>query len=253
MTALASAGGMPIAGLLLTCGAQPIADLADFLAPRWGELTVLATDDQTFDAATRLAAVDRRIRIDDKQRISWLIDHAAESFDVSGLAAATSRPNLGLMPPPIFRNEMIRRARDAKKRIVLPEGDEPRTIRAAAICAEKGIAHCLLLGKPEAIRAAAAKQGVELPAGVEVVDPDSIRAGYVEPMVALRRAKGLTADLAETQLQDTVVLGTMMLAQGHVDGLVSGAVHTTASTVRPALQLIKTAPGSTWCRACSSC
>ena len=165
MTALASAGGMPIAGLLLTCGALPSDDLAGFLAPRWGDLTVLATDDQTFDAATRLAAVDRRTRIDDKQRMSWLIDHAAEGFDVSGLAAATSRPNLGLMPPPIFRNEMIRRARAAKKRIVLPEGDEPRTIRAAAICAEKGIAHCLLLGKPETIRAVAAKQGVELPPG----------------------------------------------------------------------------------------
>ncbi|WP_441351522.1 phosphate acetyltransferase [Thiolapillus sp.] len=75
-------------------------------------------------------------------------------------------------------------------------------------------------------------------------DPDSIRDRYISPMVALRRHKGLTSQMAEAQLEDNVVLGTMMLAADEVDGLVSGAVHTTANTVRPALQLIKTAPGA---------
>jgi len=243
-TTLAASAGMPIAGLLLTCDADPAPALTRFLEPRWGDLTVLRTSDQTFDAATRLAAVDRRVRIDDGTRMGWLIDHAAESFDVSLLVAASSRPASLLMPPPMFRNELIRRARRADRRIVLPEGDEPRTIRAAAICSEKGIARCVLLGAPQAIRAVAVKHGIELPPGVELIDPDAIRERYVAPMTALRRSKGLTAGQAEAQLQDTVVLGTMMLAEGHVDGLVSGAVHTTASTVRPALQLIKTAPGS---------
>ncbi|NLH82444.1 MAG: phosphate acetyltransferase, partial [Phyllobacteriaceae bacterium] len=132
----------------------------------------------------------------------------------------------------------------ANRRIVLPEGDEPRTIEAAAICAEKGIARCVLLGRPQAIRAAAAARGIDLPAGVEILDPETIRGAYVAPMVERRKAKGLTAVQAEKGLEDTVVLGTMMLAEGHVDGLVSGAVHTTADTVRPALQLVKTAPGS---------
>ena len=84
-----------------------------------------------------------------------------------------------------------------------------------------------------------------MPPELELIDPENIRSAYIEPMVERRKAKGLTALQAEKVLEDTVVLGTMMLAEGHVDGLVSGAVHTTANTVLPALQLIKTAPGST--------
>ncbi len=136
-------------------------------------------------------------------------------------------------------------ARAADKRIVLPEGDEPRTVQAAAICQRKGIARCVLLGEPARIRHVAEVQGIVLPPDVEIIDPASVRTRYVEPMTALRRAKGLTAAQAEEQLEDNVVLGTMMLAVNDVDGLVSGAVHTTANTIRPALQLIRTAPGVT--------
>ena len=102
----------------------------------------------------------------------------------------------------------------------------------------------MLLGKHEVVEDVAATQGVTLPASLQIVDPDAIRETYVAPMVELRKSKGLTPQQALAQLEDNVVLGTMMLATGDVDGLVSGAVHTTASTVRPALQLIKTAPGS---------
>ncbi|WP_321344070.1 phosphate acetyltransferase [Breoghania sp.] len=151
-------------------------------------------------------------------------------------------PHLRSVTPPLFRYQMVEMARKANKRIVLPEGDEPRTLKAAAICAEKGIAHCVLLGKPDEIRTAAAQNGVTLPHSVEILDPDQLRPQYVAPMVDLRKAKGLTAEQANEALGDTVMLGTMMLAQGDVDGLVSGAVHTTANTVRPALQLIKTRP-----------
>jgi phosphate acetyltransferase len=116
-------------------------------------------------------------------------------------------------------------------------------VQAAAICQARGIARCVLLAKPDAVHAVARAQGIELPAGLEILDPDLIRGRYVEPMVELRKGKGLNAPMAEAQLEDTVVLGTMMLALDEVDGLVSGAIHTTANTIRPALQLIKTAPG----------
>ena len=86
-------------------------------------------------------------------------------------------------------------------------------------------------------------EGITLPAGLEVIDPASIAERYVAPMCEMRKSKGLTPEQARQQLEDTVVLGTMMLALDEVDGLVSGAVHTTANTIRPALQLIKTAPG----------
>ncbi len=129
----------------------------------------------------------------------------------------------------------------AKKRVVLPEGDEPRTIQAAAICQSRGIAQCVLLAKPEAVLEIAKARNIELPFDLEIIDPDLIRENYVAQMVEMRKGK-LDEAQAREQLQDTVVLGTMMLALNQVDGLVSGAVHTTANTVRPAFQLIKTAP-----------
>ncbi len=137
----------------------------------------------------------------------------------------------------------MQRAQKAGKRSVLPEGSEPRTVQAAAICQARGIARCVLLAKPEEVQAVAQAQGIVLPEGLEIIDPDLVRQRYVEPMVELRKGKGLNAPMAEQQLEDSVVLATMMLALDEVDGLVSGAIHTTASTIRPALQLIKTAPG----------
>ncbi|MFB1010592.1 MAG: phosphate acetyltransferase, partial [Thiopseudomonas sp.] len=104
-------------------------------------------------------------------------------------------------------------------------------------------ANCILIGNPDEIRSVAQQQGVTLPAGIEIIDPASIKQKYIAPMVELRKNRGLTEEQASEQLDDTVVLATMMLAQDDVDGLVSGAVHTTADTIRPALQLIKTAPG----------
>src|SRR5690606_32252047 len=93
--------------------------------------------------------------------------------------------------------------------------------------------------------AVATTQGVILPSDIEIIDPDVVRSRYIDPMVELRKHKGLTPQMAEAQLEDNVVLATMMLARGEVDGLVSGAVHTTANTIRPALQLIKSPPGVT--------
>jgi len=165
-------------------------------------------------------------------------------IDAEALKAASAPAGEQLMPPPVFRYKLMEKARAAGKRIVLPEGDEPRTIRAAAICQEKGIANCVLVGTRSEIERVAAEQGVTLPAGIEIIDPADVRDRYVAPMVEMRKSKGLTPEDAAKQLEDTVVLGTVMLALDEVDGLVSGAVHTTANTIRPALQLIKTAPGS---------
>jgi phosphate acetyltransferase len=244
-TTFARASGLPIAGLLLTCGEQLSASLAAFLEPRRAGLNILQTPLQTYEAVARLAAIDRHVKPDDLARMEQLIQHAADHLDVSRFAAIEQRQRARTMTPPMFRHELIQAARAANRRIVLPEGEEPRTLTAAALCARKGIARCVLLGSPAAVRAAAARHGIELPDSIEILDPELIRERYVAPMVALRKAKGLTPQQALAQLEDSVVLGTMMLAEGDVDGLVSGAVHTTASTVRPALQLVKTDPTST--------
>lgn len=242
--AFAAQRGMPLAGLLLTSGGQLDGELAGLLdAPPLDSLPVLASDDDTFTVATRLANLSSHVSSDDAQRMERVVAFIAERVDAQPLLARLELPAQRLMPPPVFRHRLVQAARAANRRIVLPEGDEPRTIRAAVTCVEKGIARCVLLGKPDAIRAIAAAHGIDLPPTLEIVDPDRIRADYIAPMVELRKAKGLTALQARVQLEDTVVLGTMMLAANDVDGLVSGAVHTTASTVRPALQLVRAAPG----------
>ena len=145
--------------------------------------------------------------------------------------------------PPVFCTNLIKCAQNAKKRIVLPEGDEPRTLKAAEIATRRGIAECILLGDGEKIRSDAAKLGVVLD-GIRIVDTKLISSRYIEPLVEIRKNKGMTPEKAMLELEDAVMLGTMMIQLNEADGLVSGAIHTTANTVRPALQVIKTIPGS---------
>ena len=145
--------------------------------------------------------------------------------------------------PKKFCEFLTKKAREANKRIVLPEGNEPRTVKAANICAEEGIATPVLLGKREEIEKVAKSLDFALSGKIEIIDPDKIRENYVARLVELRKSKGLTEEDARKLLEDNVYLGTMMIERNEVDGLVSGAVHTTANTIRPALQVIKTAPG----------
>lgn len=243
--ALAASRGIELAGLLLTHASEIAPQVMEFAAPALTSgLPILRSADDSFGTARQVSHIPRTVPKDDIARMNTVLDCVAEHLDAATISAAFHLRENTKLSPPAFRYQLIQKARAAQKRIVLPEGEEPRTLRAAVICEEKGIAHCVLLGKREAIDIVAASQGLILPASLEILDPDTIRGNYVAPMVALRRAKGLTPAQALDQLEDVVVVGTMMLAVGEVDGLVSGAVHTTANTVRPAMQLIKTAPGS---------
>ena len=144
----------------------------------------------------------------------------------------------------MFRAGLLLKASKAKKRIVLPEGSEPRTVQAAKLVIDKKIAVPVLIGKKDEIFKVAKEQGVELPADIEIIEPSAeLAEKYVPTLVELRKSKGMTEDQARAALADNVMLGTMMLKMGEVDGLVSGAIHSTADTLRPALQVIKCAPG----------
>lgn len=136
------------------------------------------------------------------------------------------------------------RARRHTRSIVLPEGDEPRTVQAAAKVLKEGLAKPILLGDPAGINAVARETGTDL-SGIEIVDPkDSPKAGeYAGALYALRRAKGLTSEDAARLAADPMYYGILMVKLGDADGLVSGAVHATGDMLRPALQIIKTRPG----------
>lgn len=241
-SSLATSNGIPLAGLVLTERKAPNPQILDFCqhAIKQG-LPILHTQLNTLETAQRLADFGNEIPVDDTERAEQVTRFVSSHIDTAWL---NSQINTGVQPrlsPSAFRHELVQKSIAAKKRIVLPEGDEPRTVQAAAICQSRGIAHCILLAKPEAVVEVAKARGIELPDDLEIIDPDLIRNQYIAPMVELRNGK-LNELQAKEQLQDTVVLGTMMLALDQVDGLVSGAIHTTANTVRPAFQLIKTAP-----------
>jgi phosphate acetyltransferase len=231
--------------MLLTHNSRIADKVMSLVGPALGNgLPVLGTDGDSFTTAGRISQLPLGVPFDDLERMNAVLDNVAEHLDTATIVAAFRQQESVKLSPPAFRYQLIQKARSANKRIVLPEGEEPRTIRAAVICHEKGIARCVLLGRRAVIENVIASQGNQLPSGLEILDPDAVRADYVDAMVELRRSKGLSPQQALSQLEDTVVLGTMMLAVDAVDGLVSGAIHTTASTVRPALQLIKTSPGS---------
>lgn len=243
---LAAMNGIEIGALLLTGGyiiAKPIHDLCR-RAFETG-LPVLMVDTNTWQTSLSLQSFSLEVHADDHERIEKIQNYVAMHINqkwIDSLTADSERPKR--LSPPAFRYQLTELARKANKRIVLPEGNEPRTVKATTICAERGIATCILLGDPDEIKRVAAAQGVELGVGIEIVAPKSVRQNYVERLVELRKNKGMTEIVAREQLEDNVVLGTMMLEKNEVDGLVSGAVHTTANTIRPSLQLIKTAPGS---------
>ncbi len=241
-SSIASSQGIPLAGLVLTEHHAPNALVLDFCqASIKNGLPILYTPLSAFETAQKLASLSNEIPIDDTERAEQVTRFVSSHLNLAMLAPLLNGDFQARLSPSAFRHELVQKSIAAKKRIILPEGDEPRTIQAAAICQARGIAQCILLAKPEAVLEVAKARNIELPQDLEIVDPDLIIDQYVQSMVEMRKGK-LTEVQAKEQLQDTVVLGTMMLALDQVDGLVSGAVHTTANTVRPAFQLIKTAP-----------
>lgn len=243
---LAVMNGMQIGCLLLT-GDYPPEEEVMKLCSRAMEsgLPILLIKSNTWQTAQRLQNFNMEIPVDDVERIEKVQEYIAGHIDKHWLNTLTEDSSLTRrLSPPAFRYHLTELARKSNQRIVLPEGEEPRTIQAALICAQRGIAKPVLLGNPEEIHRIATQQGIKLTDDVEIINPNTVLEDYVAPMVELRKAKGLTEVVAREQLQDTVVLGTMMLAENEVAGLVSGAVHTTANTIRPPLQLVKTAPGA---------
>lgn len=134
------------------------------------------------------------------------------------------------------------KAKADKKRIVLPEGNEDRTIKAAEVIAKQGIAHVILIGKEDEIKEKS--KGLDY-TGVTIIDPE--KSGkldeYAGIFYELRKSKGVTMEAALKTVRDPIYYAVMMIKQGEADGMVSGAVHTTGDTIRPALQILKTAPG----------
>ncbi|CAA6677815.1 MULTISPECIES: phosphate acetyltransferase [unclassified Lentimonas] len=242
--ALATMDKIPLSGIVLTGGMELSDAVLDLCRPAFEQgLPVLSVETDSFDTATALSRMRNYIPGDDIERFNTTLDYAARHLNMEALGSRVASDLEVRMSPAAFRHQLSCRARKANKRIILPEGDEPRTIVAAASCQQRGLAQCVLIGNPDDVSRVALRQGVDL-SGIEVIDPEAVRERYVPALMEMRKHKNLTEKEAREALEDTVMLGTVMLALDEVDGLVSGAVHSSASTIRPALQLIKTSPGA---------
>jgi phosphate acetyltransferase len=245
-TCLSALNGTKVGALLLTNGYKPNEQVMTLCKQALeAGLPMLSVPWDTWQTSRHLMNYNPETPADDIQRHDKIKEYVANNLSTGWLQQLSEKVSqTNQMSPPAFRHKLTELARSVNKMIVLPEGDDVRTIKAAAICVERGIARCQLLGNKENILRIAEQQGINLPTGLLITDPDNIRDNYINPLVELRKNKGLTEVVAKQELKDNVVLATMMLQLGQVDGLVSGAVNTTANTIRPALQLIKTAEGS---------
>ncbi|HIP82350.1 MAG TPA: phosphate acetyltransferase, partial [Desulfocapsa sulfexigens] len=158
------------------------------------------------------------------------------------MAELTSTPDT--VTPVMFEYGLFERARSSKKHIVLPESSDERILRATEILLRRNVVDITLLGKPEEIKAHAASLGLDI-SGAVIIDPSNpkLTENFVQTFYELRKHKNMTTDGAHDAMSNFSCFGTMMVYEGMADGMVSGAIHTTADTIRPALQIIRTIPG----------
>ena len=235
-----------VAGLVLTAGAGPDAPILRLLEGLPSVVPILAVPMGTFETATRAGAIRSRLTPDNPKKIQLAISTFERYVEVQALQEKLiSFQPVGLTPH-MFQYRLLQWAKRARRHIVLPEGNDDRILRAAALLLQQDIVDLTILGDPVEVAASAKRLGLSLPAGhLRIINPveSAQYADYVETFYELRKDKGVNHDMARDLLCDVSYFGSMMVYQGDADGMVSGAVHTTQHTIRPALQFIKTKPG----------
>jgi phosphate acetyltransferase len=234
----------PLAGILLTGGYQLPDSIRRLAEGVQQDLPIALTDLGTFTTAERVMRVRGPITKDSSRKIETAHRAFAEQVDQAALLAAIDVSASDVRTPLMFEYQLMERARADRQRIVLPESEDDRILEAAAILLRRGVANLILLGEETKVRARASALGLDLdeativsPSETELVE--KFAAAYAEA----RAHKGMTVERARDIVTDISYFGTMMVHLGLADGMVSGAVNTTAHTIRPALEFVKTKPG----------
>ena len=206
-------------------------------------LPVIATDGGTMTTASRLGSARGRLTPESTRKLHAAVAMVERGLDADTLLGPVAAAGEGTVTPLMFEHRLVEEARAARAHIVLPEGAEDRILLAADTVLARGIARLTLLGPEETIRANAARLGVDISAA-EVIDPttSTLREPFAAEYATLRAHKGVTLDQARDRVLDPSYFGTMMVHQGLADGMVSGCITTTAHTIRPALEIVRTAP-----------
>ncbi|TEA06164.1 phosphate acetyltransferase [Mycobacteroides salmoniphilum] len=217
-----------------------IADLVDGIGLR---LPIIETDSGTFETASAAAHARGRVTVASARKIDTALALMDRYVDGADLIAQLAIPIPSVTTPQMFEYQLLDRARDNRKRIVLPEGDDDRILKAAGRLLQRQVADLTILGEEAEIRSRAAELGVDI-SNALVVSPKTseLAEQFAGQYFELRKHKGMTADRAREIMRNVSYFGTMLVYNGIVDGMVSGAAHTTAHTVRPAFEIIKTNP-----------
>ena len=230
-----------VAGMVLTGGLSPAPQIARLL--RDTPLPILRVDTDTYTTASRVGAVRGVVRPDNERKIATALGLFENHVDVGALADRIELTRSDRVTPLMFEYELIERARASRKRIVLPEGTDDRVLQAAQLLLRRDVVDLVLLGEVEKVRAQIDVLGLDL-GHADIIDPATAaeRDDYARRYFDLRRHKGITPEHAYDVMADLSYFGTMMVHVGAVDGMVSGAAHTTGHTIRPAFEFVKTRP-----------
>ncbi|MEU6541474.1 phosphate acetyltransferase [Streptomyces sp. NPDC047000] len=240
-----SAGTPPIAGVLLTLGQTPsegILKLATRLAPG---TPVISVPGNTFPTAEQLFSLEGRINAGTPRKAEMALGLFERYVNSADLLNRVSAPSSDRVTPMMFEHKLLEQARSDRRRIVMPEGTEDRVLHAAEVLLRRSVCDLTLLGNVDQIRKKAADIGIDL-GDCQLIDPatSDLRESFALKYAQLRAHKGVTVELAYDIVNDVNYFGTMMVEEGLADGMVSGSVHSTAATIRPAFEIIKTRPDS---------
>ena len=234
-----------IAGLLLTGGLSPEPQVRRLLEgfQLSSRIPILQVPTDTYTTAVHAGEVRSRLTPGNERKIAAALGVFETHVNTIQLEKRIDLVRSIRRTPLMFEYELIERAKADNKHIVLPEGDEERILRAAEILSRRGVVKLTLLGNPKDIKARISALALNLN-GVRIVDPHHSERlhDYADCYYEIRKAKGVTRDMARDTISNVSYFGTMMVHTGEADGMVSGSIHTTGDTIRPAFEIIRTRP-----------
>ena len=233
-----------LAGLILNGGFDPAPSVQRLVEGLGSRLPLITTSLGTYRSASAAAGARGRLTHDAQRKIDTALALFEQHVDGAELLATLDVPRPGVVTPLMFEYTLLDRARADRRHVVLPEGNDDRILRAASTLLQRQVADLTILGEEPVIRARATELGLDLDAA-QVIDPrhGETLERFAEVYTELRRHKGMTVERAREIVSSVSYFGTLMVQLGLADGMVSGAVHTTAHTIKPAFEIIETTPG----------
>ncbi|GAA0878385.1 phosphate acetyltransferase [Algoriphagus jejuensis] len=235
-----------VAGIIVTGGIPPEPAIVKLVEGLETIVPILQVEKGTFQVVTEVNQIRARIAAADTEKISIAVRLFEKWVDEKALSERIISFRSDTLTPRMFQYQLVKRAKANKKHIVLPEGDDDRILVAADMLIRQNVVSLTILGAREAIEIAVQRLNLSLDLDkVQIENPENSNKfeGYAQKLFELRKSKGVTLEMARDLMHDVSYFGTMMVYLGEADGMVSGAVHTTQHTIRPALQFVKTKPG----------